>query len=398
MYNNTPKLPPINPDHMSQNNSAKLPPINQPDHIAQNKLPPAKDLLRNDNLNMSTPPPHHLFSYNQSDSMDKSNQRNDLPSHSLNQMPMHNMSGKQISPHSMPMNVQKNQNKPVSNMPPQMSNQNPMLSPNQMGNIQSPIPQQMSLMPNQSNSNINSTAPTSNSSSSSMQQQPPSSQPPSSQPSMQNNQYNYSQPPPPNMPNNQFAQNAANQKGLKHRQKPKPKPKPKIKGNPPNIQPMQPLQPAPAQNHSMNPNILPNMQHGQNMPNMPMPPQNNSMGGIVNNRNSMPPMGNNSNSSLASSNQNMAPRGNNNPNNNGPMNQNYPNSAPPMNGPPPSHNRQQQMPNNDMNVNNSQNSNYRPLNVKDALSYLDQVKEQFNDSPEVYNQFLDIMKEFKSQS
>ncbi|OUM59095.1 hypothetical protein PIROE2DRAFT_47375 [Piromyces sp. E2] len=49
-------------------------------------------------------------------------------------------------------------------------------------------------------------------------------------------------------------------------------------------------------------------------------------------------------------------------------------------------------------MNNSQNSNYRQLNVKDALSYLDQVKEQFNDSPQVYNQFLDIMKEFKSQA
>ncbi|TPX35347.1 hypothetical protein SmJEL517_g02267 [Synchytrium microbalum] len=41
---------------------------------------------------------------------------------------------------------------------------------------------------------------------------------------------------------------------------------------------------------------------------------------------------------------------------------------------------------------------YRPLNVKDALSYLDQVKNQFGDQPDVYNRFLDIMKEFKSQS
>ncbi|KAI8825138.1 uncharacterized protein EV422DRAFT_517588 [Fimicolochytrium jonesii] len=41
---------------------------------------------------------------------------------------------------------------------------------------------------------------------------------------------------------------------------------------------------------------------------------------------------------------------------------------------------------------------YRPLNVKDALSYLDQVKIQFNDQPEVYNRFLDIMKDFKSQA
>ncbi|PWN24601.1 hypothetical protein BDZ90DRAFT_234873 [Jaminaea rosea] len=38
------------------------------------------------------------------------------------------------------------------------------------------------------------------------------------------------------------------------------------------------------------------------------------------------------------------------------------------------------------------------LNVKDALSYLDQVKVQFADHPDVYNRFLDIMKDFKSQS
>ncbi|UZJ52825.1 hypothetical protein CBS101457_002145 [Exobasidium rhododendri] len=38
------------------------------------------------------------------------------------------------------------------------------------------------------------------------------------------------------------------------------------------------------------------------------------------------------------------------------------------------------------------------LNVKDALSYLDQVKVQFSDHPDVYNRFLDIMKDFKSQS
>ena len=43
-------------------------------------------------------------------------------------------------------------------------------------------------------------------------------------------------------------------------------------------------------------------------------------------------------------------------------------------------------------------SQYRPLNVKDALSYLDQVKMQFGDQPEVYNRFLDIMKDFKSNA
>ncbi|WFC97391.1 hypothetical protein MYAM1_000102 [Malassezia yamatoensis] len=38
------------------------------------------------------------------------------------------------------------------------------------------------------------------------------------------------------------------------------------------------------------------------------------------------------------------------------------------------------------------------LNVRDALSYLDQVKVQFTDHPDVYNRFLDIMKDFKSQA
>uniref|UniRef100_A0A8C5GDX5 Paired amphipathic helix protein Sin3a n=1 Tax=Gouania willdenowi TaxID=441366 RepID=A0A8C5GDX5_GOUWI len=38
------------------------------------------------------------------------------------------------------------------------------------------------------------------------------------------------------------------------------------------------------------------------------------------------------------------------------------------------------------------------LFVEDALSYLDQVKLQFGNQPQVYNDFLDIMKEFKSQS
>lgn len=39
----------------------------------------------------------------------------------------------------------------------------------------------------------------------------------------------------------------------------------------------------------------------------------------------------------------------------------------------------------------------RPLNVTDALSYLDAVKNQFSENPDVYNNFLDIMKDFKSQ-
>ncbi|XP_068459639.1 paired amphipathic helix protein Sin3a-like [Clinocottus analis] len=41
---------------------------------------------------------------------------------------------------------------------------------------------------------------------------------------------------------------------------------------------------------------------------------------------------------------------------------------------------------------------FKRLKVEDALSYLDQVKLQFGNQPQVYNDFLDIMKEFKSQS
>ncbi|KAI5291432.1 Transcriptional regulatory protein sin3 [Ascosphaera acerosa] len=36
--------------------------------------------------------------------------------------------------------------------------------------------------------------------------------------------------------------------------------------------------------------------------------------------------------------------------------------------------------------------------LNDALTYLDQVKYRFNDQPDVYNRFLDIMKDFKSQA
>ena len=39
-----------------------------------------------------------------------------------------------------------------------------------------------------------------------------------------------------------------------------------------------------------------------------------------------------------------------------------------------------------------------PLNVTDALNYLDSVKFSFHDQPEVYTHFLDIMKDFKSQA
>ena len=36
--------------------------------------------------------------------------------------------------------------------------------------------------------------------------------------------------------------------------------------------------------------------------------------------------------------------------------------------------------------------------VKDAMGYLGRVKEAFFDRPRVYNDFLDIMKDFKSQA
>ncbi|XP_066262316.1 paired amphipathic helix protein Sin3a-like [Euwallacea similis] len=43
-------------------------------------------------------------------------------------------------------------------------------------------------------------------------------------------------------------------------------------------------------------------------------------------------------------------------------------------------------------------SSFQRLKVEDALSYLDLVKYKFGSKPQVYNDFLDIMKEFKSQS
>lgn len=45
-----------------------------------------------------------------------------------------------------------------------------------------------------------------------------------------------------------------------------------------------------------------------------------------------------------------------------------------------------------------QSGSFQRLKVEDALSYLDQVKFRFSEQPQVYNDFLDIMKEFKSQA
>ncbi|GAA5858256.1 hypothetical protein JCM1840_001116 [Sporobolomyces johnsonii] len=45
-----------------------------------------------------------------------------------------------------------------------------------------------------------------------------------------------------------------------------------------------------------------------------------------------------------------------------------------------------------------QQAAFRPLNVRDALQYLDRVKQQFASEYEVYDQFLTIMKDFKTQN
>ncbi|PVV03578.1 hypothetical protein BB560_001943 [Smittium megazygosporum] len=45
---------------------------------------------------------------------------------------------------------------------------------------------------------------------------------------------------------------------------------------------------------------------------------------------------------------------------------------------------------------NEEYSNGKKINVRDALSYLDLVKIQFQHQPEIYNHFLEIMKDFKS--
>lgn len=37
------------------------------------------------------------------------------------------------------------------------------------------------------------------------------------------------------------------------------------------------------------------------------------------------------------------------------------------------------------------------MRFESALDFLDQVKMQFQDNPVIYNQFLDVMKEFKNQ-
>ncbi|PPJ57620.1 hypothetical protein CBER1_04779 [Cercospora berteroae] len=61
--------------------------------------------------------------------------------------------------------------------------------------------------------------------------------------------------------------------------------------------------------------------------------------------------------------------------------------------PPPPQQQQQQMAQGQQGQ--GQGQGQQPI-LNDALSYLDQVKVQFADHPDVYNRFLDIMKDFKS--
>ncbi|CAH1832939.1 unnamed protein product [Saccharomyces cerevisiae] len=71
----------------------------------------------------------------------------------------------------------------------------------------------------------------------------------------------------------------------------------------------------------------------------------------------------------------------------------------PADAPDPSSNHADANDDNNNNENShDEDADYRPLNVKDALSYLEQVKFQFSLRPDIYNLFLDIMKDFKSQA
>ena len=45
----------------------------------------------------------------------------------------------------------------------------------------------------------------------------------------------------------------------------------------------------------------------------------------------------------------------------------------------------------------SESTSERVLNVNDAMTYLDAIKKQFAGNQDVYNEFLNIMKDFKSQ-
>jgi hypothetical protein len=51
-----------------------------------------------------------------------------------------------------------------------------------------------------------------------------------------------------------------------------------------------------------------------------------------------------------------------------------------------------------INQSDREDQQIKPLRVEDALNYLDMVKQEFNDNPQAYSTFLDIMKDFKAQT
>lgn len=52
----------------------------------------------------------------------------------------------------------------------------------------------------------------------------------------------------------------------------------------------------------------------------------------------------------------------------------------------------------DSGPNNNAGGKQSQVKFENALDFLDQVKLQFQSQPKVYNQFLDIMKDFKAQA
>ena len=89
---------------------------------------------------------------------------------------------------------------------------------------------------------------------------------------------------------------------------------------------------------------------------------------------------------------------NNNNNKNNDNNNNNNNNSSNYND---NHNNSNNISNNNTNNENSSSDNnnhggMRELKVEDALLYLDQVKLQFGERPRIYNEFLEIMKNFKA--
>ena len=75
-----------------------------------------------------------------------------------------------------------------------------------------------------------------------------------------------------------------------------------------------------------------------------------------------------------------------------------PNAGPQSFGPPSGSQTQPYLTQPSPGVVQQQIANGQQPILNDALSYLDQVKVRFSDQPDVYNRFLDIMKDFKSQA